>query len=281
MHELLSRVLGAQTKSGAFPSIAQLPGGPVVDENAFVTALVLDILSHDKSSPEIAAACRRGVDFLLRCESPGLPGAFSFYPVNGQPDWIQELLPPDADDTALCALALYSAGYWPQDKLRHVVWEVLSHHRLQQKPDGAPWFQAGVYPTWLDSRRQRNPIDICVNINVATLMRKSTVDKTYYQGIMDLAEAALKWAGADRERLQKIMPFYPHVAELGFAIQRALSAGVSGAEGLWELFNKLPAEICESDVDTPVCCSIGTGVVWVSPALQMARSWLSWRLAKV
>lgn len=100
--ELRSLVLASQGESGAFPAIAHPPSGPVPDENAFVTALVVNLLSRVAPDPKVEKVRQRGLDFLLRCERPDRPGAFSFYPSYGHPPWIGEVLPADADDTALC-----------------------------------------------------------------------------------------------------------------------------------------------------------------------------------
>ena len=154
IEKLRSAILASQASSGAFPSIAYLPGGPVADENAFVTALVIEQLSMTDMDPEIAGACERGAGFLFACQQRS--GAFSFYPVNAQPAWLGEFLPPDADDTALCSLALFRSGLWPRSSLRRQVFEVLETYRLQTRPRGAEWYRAGIYPTWLDSRRLHN-----------------------------------------------------------------------------------------------------------------------------
>ncbi|MGH8685034.1 MAG: hypothetical protein ACREUM_06735, partial [Nitrosospira sp.] len=199
----------------------------VPDENAFVTALVINLLDGVATDPEIEKARQRGLDFLLRCERPDRLGAFSFYPAYAHPAWIGEVLPADADDTALCTLALFHGGRWRRSALRRAVQEVLGRHRLEKSPPGAPWFRAGVYPTWLDAGKLHNPIDVCVNLNVAVLIEEAGADSRHgHGGIMEMAAAALDWAGNCPERARIIAPYYPHPAEMGYALERAVVAGV-------------------------------------------------------
>ena len=46
-----SEIAAGQAPSGAFLSLVQLTSGPVTDENAFVTALVLERLATREPSP--------------------------------------------------------------------------------------------------------------------------------------------------------------------------------------------------------------------------------------
>lgn len=271
---LRSLVLASQGESGAFPAIAHPPSGSVPDENAFVTALIVNLLGEVAADPEIAEARQRGLDFLLRCERPGRPGAFSFYPAYAHPAWIGEFLPVDADDTALSALALFRAGRWRRSALRREVREVLGRHRVEERPHGAPWFRAGVYPTWLDAGRLHNPIDVCVNLNVAVLIQESGVGSRHgHGGILEMVGAALDWVGDSPERARAITPYYPHPAELGHALERAVAAGVRGAGGLLKRLRAQAWSRCEDPVSAPICSSLGAGVVWTSPVLQAVRCW--------
>lgn len=273
--ELRSLVLASQGESGAFPSIAHPPSGPVPDENAFVTALVVNLLSRVALDPGVENARQRGLDFLLRCERPDRPGAFSFYPAYAHPAWIGEVLPADADDTALCSLALFYGGRWRRSMLHRQVREILGRHRLEKQPSGAPWFRAGVYPTWLDAGKLHNPIDVCVNLNIAALIEEAGVDSRHgHGGIMEMADAALDWAGNCPERVRTIMPYYPHPAEMGHALERAAMAGVQGAESLLKRFRSQARSRCEDPATMPVCASPGGGIIWTSPVLQNVRRWV-------
>jgi hypothetical protein len=272
--ELRSMILTSQADSGAFRSIVHLPGGPVPDENAFVTALVVSLLRDMEADPQIADARQRGLDFLLRCERPDRPGAFSFYPATEHPAWMGEILPPDADDTALSSLTLFQAGRWPRSALRRAVEEILGRYRVEERPRGAPWFRAGVYPTWLDAGRLHNPIDVCTNVNVAMLIEESGVGSRHgHGGILEMAEAALDWVGNSAERTRAITPYYPHPAELRHALQRAVHAGIRSADGLLKRCSAQAWSLCDEAMSAPICSSLGAGVIWTSPVLQAVRHW--------
>lgn len=263
LREMIKR---AATDSGAFPSVAHLPGGPVADENAFVTALACDLLGKLDAGPEIEAIRQRGLDFLLRCRRPG--GGFAFYPADAQPAWIPDFLPADADDSALCALALFHAGRWHRPDLRHMT-EVLDSHRVRTRPLGQTWFRADVYPTWLDTRRLRNPIDVCVNVNVLLLIETSGVGSG--SAIVGMVGAALDWVGECPIRARSIMPWYPHPVEFRLALERAEAGGVQAAASLLRRVRAQAWGACDEPADAPVCCSPGGGVVWKSPLLQALR----------
>lgn len=268
-----SEIVAGQAPSGAFTSIVQLSSGAVTDENAFVTALVLDALATSEPFPGLADIRERALDFLERCERTPPWGGFAFYPSDAQPRWLREQLPADVDDTALCSLALYRAGRWPQSRLRHQVLEVLERHRLSAKPAGAGWFQTGVYPTWLNAKRLCNPIDVCANLNVASLLEASGLGDTRTRGIVHMADAALDWVADRPERMNVIMPYYSHPAELGHALQRAVRAGVRGADRLLARFSARGWWQGRDDRTAPICCSLGARAVWRSPVLQAARAW--------
>jgi len=268
--QLIKKILKSQLPSGAFPSIACLPNGDVIDENSFTTALVIDILSDFNTLPQISKACKKGSDFLLKCENPKGSGMFGFYPANLQPKWINEFLPPDTDDTALCSLALFHNGYWNRDQLKHQVINVLKRYQLRDKPVGMEWFKAGVYPTWLDRKRMHNPIDVCVNINVATLIKEAQIIDYNVDIIFDMVNSAIDWGRKNPSRIQEITPFYPNPIELYYSLQRAKNAGLS--EASIPITNlKLLQWKFTSYYNTPICSSIGNGIIWKSPILQSAR----------
>jgi hypothetical protein len=264
-------ILGRQAPSGAFLSTAHLPAGPVNDENAFVTALVIDLLIQTDPHPALANAIERALEFLLRCQHPGCPGAFCFYPADAQPAWIGESLPPDTDDTALCSIALFRAGRWSRG-LRRQVHDLLGRYRLATRPRGEEWFRAGVYPTWLDSARLCNPIDVCVNINVLTLIKLAGLDSRHGDGILEMVGAALDWAGDRPDRARLITPYYPHPSEMEHALERAANARVHEAQALRARMSNRSSNASQDPSLLPVCCSLGGGVVWTSPALQAARA---------
>lgn len=268
---LIEDVRSAMTPSGAFRSWAHLPTGPVADENAFATALILEQLHRLGIGPMLEDIRDRAITFLLTCERPRGSGRFGFYPAGTQPDWIRDPLPPDTDDTALCSLALFQAGRWPRERLRRQVCEVLAPYRLSRRPAGVNWLRPGIYPTWMDGRRLRNPIDICVNLNILTLTRAAGLDQAQGTGMIDMIRAALDWAGPSPERARQVMPYYPHPAELVQALVRAVSHDVEGARELLRIVRTKPWATYETEPDTPICGSLGGGLIWTCPLLQRLR----------
>lgn len=266
--ELIEHILDSQLPSGAFPSIALVFDTNFFDENSFTTALIISILSKFNTNPQIHNACKKGIDFLLSCENPKGTGMFGFYPVNSQPKWIPEFLPPDIDDTALCSLALFYNGYWERDELKHQVEKVIKPYQLKQKTPGMEWFKAGVYPTWLDRKRMSNPIDICANINVASLIIEAQIDST--NEIFEMVNSAFDWVRNDHTKMPLITPFYPNPIELYYSLQRAEEAGISEASKAIDSLKLLPCKM-NSGLDEPICCSIGADVIWKSPVLQYTR----------
>jgi hypothetical protein len=185
-----------------------------------------------------------------------------------------EVLPPDADDTALSSLALFHAGRWRRSDLRRAIEEILGRYRVEKQPRGAPWFRAGVYPTWLDAGRLHNPIDVCVNLNVAVLIEEAGVGLRHgHDGILEMAGAALDWVGDSAERARAITPYYPHPAELRHALQRAVQAGIQSADGLLKRCAAQTWSHCADPMTAPICTSFGAGVIWTSPVLQAVRCW--------
>jgi len=268
--ELIELILNSQLPSGAFPSIAYFSNKNVVDENSFTTALVISILSNFNTNPKVKNACKKGIDYLLSCENPKGSGMFGFYPVNSQPKWINTFLPPDTDDTALCSLALFYNGYWDRNQLKHQINQVLEPYKLKQKILGLEWFKVGAYPTWLDRKRMNNPIDICVNINAATLIKEAQITDYNTDKIFEMVNSAFDWVGNDPKKLQQITPFYPNPLELYYSLKRAEEAGLSEASKALMDMKLLPWKMSLS-LDSPICCSIGNGVIWKSPILQSAR----------
>jgi hypothetical protein len=271
MPSLIEDVRAAMTPNGAFRSWAHLPTGPVADENGFATVLVLEQLHRLGMWPLLEDGRDRAIAFLLACERARGSGRFGFFPAGAQPDWIADALPPDTDDTALYSLALFQAGRWPRERLRQQVCEVLAPYRLSRRPAGAAWFRPGIYPTWMDSRRLRNPIDICVNLNILTLTKAAGLDQDHGIGIIDMIHAALDWAGHSPERARQIMPYYPHPAELVQALVRAVSHDVDGARELLRIVRTKPWARYETTQDTPICGSLGGGLIWTCPLLQRQR----------
>ncbi|KGU88811.1 hypothetical protein [Burkholderia pseudomallei] len=273
----LDALLAAQSPSGAFGSVVDLPTGPAADENGFVTALVLHELSAWPTTPALTAARMRALDFLACCERTDRRGAFSFYPPDRQPAWMPIALLPDADDTALFTLALVDGDRWPAQRLTQAARQVLEPFRLRWvAADAKPWHREGVYLTWLDELVYPNVVDLCVNINVAALLKRAgPAHAARLAAIVDMVDAGLAWAGASPQRAFLLTPYYPHPAELGHAIDRAIRLGVTELlpcrDKLRDLGWSYAADPAGWPLDTPVCSSDDGRIVWRAPVLQQAR----------
>jgi hypothetical protein len=265
---MFADLLKFQTASGAFASEPHLQSRIVTDENSFITSLILLQLAHFKEDPQISEACKKAADFLLKCSHAG---AFWFYALGEQPAWIREALPADIDDTALGSLALFRAGLWTRDQLRQQV-DLLGRYRIAQIPRGAAWFRAGVFPTWMSHSRMRNAIDLCVNVNVLALLAAAEASPARSEGILEMIEAALDWAGTSGERARLLIPYYAHPAELAFALARAAAFGCSDANGLLVKVQAQSWSVQDNESSSGICCSLGGGAVWHSKALAIARN---------
>lgn len=277
MPPALAELLPAQTASGAFPSTVSLPTGPVPDENGFITALVLHELAGFPPTPDLRAAQERALDFLLRCERRDQPGCFAFYPPGAQPDWMPIPLPPDADDTALITLALARAGRWSRHALEHIARHRLAPFRLLHLSAIAkPWHRVGAYFTWLDEMFYPNVVDLCVNVNVAILLKTAGLaEEMGLMALVEMIEAGIDWAGASAQRSFLLTPFYPQPHELVHAVGRAVELGVSELAPCRDKLSACPWGGAHdpngwSD-DRAICSSHDGRIVWRAPVLQRAR----------
>lgn len=272
-HAGLDEILGTQRPSGAFPSTVALRGGARADENAFITALVtLELLPYRRVRA-VRAACRRALDFLLSCEAADRPGAFCFYPRTTDQAWMGEgeRLPPDVDDSALCALALVRAGRRRAPFARRVLDVVLRSQRLRRvSPAGPAWLRPGVYATWLSGRRAVNPVDVCVNVNIITLIAEAGLQAEHPAAPMvAMIEEAMSLAEARPSLWPQVLPYYPHPRELCFALRRAVAAGARELEPALARAERAPWS--RADELAPVCSSMGGLALWTSAPLALAR----------
>lgn len=269
----LQRILATQTDRGAFPSVVFLPDGPVDDENGFVTALVLDALAAAGESQATTAARERALDFLARCEAPDQPGSFRFYPLGEHPSWMPLPLVPDADDTALFSLALVNGGRWPRASLAERVLPVLNRFRMAWVSGAAkPWHTEGCHFTWLDPRYVPNDVDLCANVNVATMawVADTPAALTSVTAVATMVKRGLDWAGPSAARARLLSPYYPSPAELAHALARAVRLGVTPLRPLWEIARTHPW--AQDEDDAPLCSSDDGRIVWRAPVLQEVRA---------
>jgi len=276
-HPAIHEILSAQTSAGAFTAQVHLGHRTEQDANACVTGLVLrglrPLLERADPASPLLEARERALDFLESCASPTQPGAFRFWPPNAQPSWIEDL-PDDADDTAICALELVRYERRPAEFLRTVACRVLVKHTLRNLDPLSPeWLRRGVFVTWLRDEPRPNLVDCCVNANVAALF--ASADFRHLPGYADacaMIDHAVRWAGDSRLRAQCISPFYPHPAELLYAVEHAVSCGVPELQPALSLL-RARARPGESECldDRPVCSGAYGRVFWTSPALHAAR----------
>ncbi|CAO3430194.1 hypothetical protein [Azospirillum endophyticum] len=279
--DLLPGILAAQTPGGAFASTVWLADGPCPDENGFVTALVLNALDGLEETPALATARGRALDFLARCELPDRPGAFSFYPWDGHPDWMAVPLPADADDTALFALALVAGGRRDREWLTRVATGELRRFRLAWISGAAmPWHREGAVFTWLDERYYPNVIDLCVNINVAALLAATGQGEALgLPAIVAMVEDALDWAGPFPDKARLLSPYYPDPIEIAHALTRAVAQGVTEFRPSLARLRDLPWAWEDGTDDgggrggegRPVCGSGDRRILWTAPVLRAAR----------
>jgi hypothetical protein len=259
---ILDEILASQSESGAFRSVVAHGGQTFVDENAFLTALVAMELSS------LGVPIDRALDFLEECRRDD--GAFGFYPRGAEPSWLGTTLAADADDTALCTLLLLEHQRMTSDEASRVIAEVLDPHRLHFRPESAGgWIQRGAYRTWLDLRARRNPVDLCVNANVASLLARVQHRGAAFEAAWRTVAAGIEWLARNPALLHYLTPFYPHPAELREAVRRAVDNGVAElAPALDRIWTLVPDDADES---RPVCGSESGATLWIAPELQLAR----------
>lgn len=263
----ISQILASQSASGAFRSVVNHHGMAMEDENSFVTALIVyELLRLD--DPAACGAIARALNFLESCQAPS---GFHFYPPGNEPDWMGVRLPPDADDTALLARVLYETGRLNLNSVIQLAEATLEQHRQHYNPDPiASWVHAGCYRTWLSPKQRPNPIDCCVNANVAALLALiGKQDSSGYYAACATVTSGIEWAEGIDWRLAMLTPYYPHPAELFYAIERGIDAGV-------DEFRKISAPPRWTG-PFPCASSLDGKTSWTSPELGAIRNYRSIR----
>ena len=271
----LRRVLGCQSTGGAFPSLVTVDGTTHVDANAFTTALVIDALDSLPAAPDTRRAVGRALDFLERCLSNEHPGAYHFYPPGEEPSWMGAALPADVDDTALALLALHRHGRVSRRAARQVVERVLDPFRLHWRPESTPrWVGPGAYRTWLRHGPRENPVDACVNANIASLLSVlGHRDHPAYGAARRTVLRGVEQAGATARGIDRIIPYYAHPAELVHALERGAALGVEGFAAAADSLSR--AGILDRNAPfnrrQPLYRSPDGRFLWTSPVLQSVR----------
>ncbi|CAB3750666.1 MULTISPECIES: hypothetical protein [Burkholderia] len=267
----LDALVAAQAPGGAFPSHVSVDAHHHVDENAFVTALILDELACLPAGTADRAIAR-GLDFLESCASLTCAGAFHFYPPGRMPSWLGADLPADADDTALALMLLARFGRLGTAEAFDTLDRVLHPWRLHYRPEYAdPWVAQGACRTWLDRRAAPNPVDACVNANVATaLTALGRADHDACRAARDTALDAIAFVAENPAHRGRLTAFYPDLWELVHALRRGARRGVAGfAQAAARLAGMLAPH---AGAYATVCSSTDRRWRWTAPLLQTARA---------
>lgn len=168
----------------------------------------------------------KALSYLESCASEDVIGAYRFWPHGEEPDWCP-VIHADADDTAIIALELYLGNRLSREKIKHLVCKVLLPNRYTLQHWARPrWIQKGAFNTWLGLAKQKNIVDVCVNINVVALLAGTNLKQLPgYQASCDTILAGINWAGESLSRYASIAPYYPNPKELCYALENAVEMG--------------------------------------------------------
>jgi hypothetical protein len=257
------------TADGLVTSEVTLRERKLPDLNGFVTALAARALRQ--AGVEVPGAM---LDALERCRSPA--GGFRFWPAGLRPAWAPDL-PDDTDDTALMTLELFLAGRMTLTEARRTACMTIGRHRIAFfERAGPPWRRVGVFRTWHRAGSREDLVDCVATVNALGLF--ASLDLPRMPGsaeATEMLEAAIVWAGNDRERAASLSPFYPDPAELVLALAHAVARG---AKWLGPLYATTAAASWGRDAavrvgraDHPLCSNPYGNTVWRAPALAALR----------
>jgi hypothetical protein len=270
---LADQLAAHQTSKGAFKSHIVFKGREEEDSNGCITALTLRALRRTLAPNAVPGVRGLALDFLEQCESSRWQGAFGFWPERERPRWAQRV-PPDFDDTAIINLELLLAGRRTREETQRVVYELLVPRlRTDVRDLDPPWIHSLVFPTWLtDDSHRANPVDCCINANVAALMAATGLTHLPgYRECFAMIAAGLEWAGNSWRRLSSLTPYYPRPRELLLALENVSYAAKEihpCSEKLRSLLSGLQEPLQHREA---VCSRVYGGVYWRSPALELAR----------
>lgn len=273
MFELVNKVLAEQAPNGAFYATVLHHGKRFLDANGRFTCLIISELEKLPQEEPIAEAIERGLEYLIRCRRKADASLFNFYPEGEVPKWAKNQNASRTDDTALAALTLHRHGMMSSVDLEEVV-IALDEHRLVTRPDNAqPWIYPGAYQTWLDSRICPNPVDCCVNANIATFLRATgRDDHPGYRSATATVVAGVCEA-MEKPMLTKFLsPYHPDPNELLQAMRRAVVVGVTEFESLVEEAGTRLKPWRRNAGLAPVLGNNNNQTLWFSHGLQMART---------
>jgi hypothetical protein len=187
------------------------------------------------------------------------------------------MLTPDADDTALAWMALVIYDRRRKTDMNLGLQALRRARIYHRRGDEPSWARVGAFRTWLVGQGFRNPVDCCVNANVASFyaMAGETDSEEYAAAVATIADA-VSTTGGGTPYMRTLAPFYAHPIELRYAVQRAVEVGAAELLPTLERISVL-REMNEDalsgwPLDRPVCCNAHGRPVWRSPALQTARA---------
>jgi hypothetical protein len=280
---LVKRLSGFQAANGAFTCRIVFRNREEEDCNGFATALVL---RHLRRLPALAVSDEvqeRALDFLERCASPRLPGAFGFWPADARPAWAWNV-PEDVDDTAIMNQELAVHGRCTSAEVHRVVYEVLMPTLLTEVDQlGPPWIHPLVFPTWLgQGPHSPNLVDCCVNVNVVALMSWcGLAHLPGYREACALIDAGLDWAKDNWPRLASLTPYYPNPRELLYALEHAVASGAielqPARERLRTILARQAPRLHDQSPHLPgvLCGYAYGGPYWYCPALEVVKDFVA------
>ncbi len=284
----LDRLLHLQRSDGHFAARVRVDGREVDDGNATVTALTLRSLrgrgrtalrsgaagrppGAPRRSPRLHRAESRALDALERCELPGMPGAFGFWPRGAEPGWFPGTLPPDLDDTARATTELLRAGRRDARRLRAPVAHLAVISRAPAPPGARPgWFVPGAFGTWVpEDGRCAEPggiVDLVVNANVLALLHALDLRRLpgFREGV-ELVGRGTAWALANPGRATLVTPWYAHPWALRDAVTHAARSGVTELAGPAGALARVPWARRPPGA-APLCRIAYGALVWESEA---------------
>lgn len=226
MAALVARLRAEQRGDGLFRALVERDGALQEDANLFVTAMVLRESRHCETGADWR---RSALDALAREAAVRSDGACGFWPAALRPAWAASV-PADADDTALILTELFRYGRLSRAAALRCAVLALLPCRVEAGGEAAipPWIGPGCFRTWIGQAGsvRANPVDCCVNANVAALFALLGAKHLpgYAEAVLAI-EAGLAWAGSDARRLDALTPFYPAPRLLLSALDHAIECG--------------------------------------------------------
>ena len=167
----LAFIASAQCPGGYFASrtfVGQIPDHTAKERlTTFHTSLILDCLSHLRSTPQARLIGARGVAYLLKERSP--EWTFNYWK-KGSPEFATIHVPDDIDDTSA---ALTAINAWQPERIdASALVHIVNAFIVAETAPGGP------YNTWIMSEYDGTDwkdIDIAVNSNAAHFLARKDI----------------------------------------------------------------------------------------------------------